>query len=344
MEAYVKYLIQITELRDETIRGSNIKFVEGLKIWARWLITHISLFDPANRHTILPTDDIYDHQFIHELMSQGISAAEAERIYKDLQEKKNALLPMCPADLSLSEISISRYDDTNVCLRYEGIKHCISVKLYGKLKRLYNRWNHHGHHADVYIWLTLTLYQILDGHSLQWAVPPSVMWLFKEKLNCTTDIFASPLNAYNARYYSLFQSDHHFGSLGNFFTAPDEDFTEGTFHINPPFIISLFTKTTNRILQLLKKAEQAEKGLTFIYIMPDWDHFEAYNKMYMNRYGKKHIYIPPGQAYYYQYRTDSYILATFGTHVFILSTREDPLPADLEADIIAKFAEKPVLP
>ena len=345
MENYLVYLNNVTQLRDTIIHKSGIKFVEGLKIWARWLITHISLFDPLNRIAVLPLKEEYDYQFIHEYMSHGCPGETVHDLYAELHVARAALL----ATLDLTEaptfgagdniqVQVQTNGTAGVVLQQGVYRQSLGNTLYQKLSREYNRAQKGAPaERDKYIWLILTLYQILDGHSLQWAVPPAVMWVFREKLNCTTDIFASPMNTYNSNYYSLFYHDTYFGSRGNFFTAPDTDFDRGAFHINPPFIISLFTKTTHRILDLLARAERAKQDLTFVYIMPDWNYFDAYNTIYMNRFGKKHIYIPPGQSYYHQYRTDTYILSSFGTHVFVLSTCYDTCPVDLESEICKHF-------
>jgi hypothetical protein len=349
MENYITYLHAIVRLRDSLIQKSGIKFVEGLKIWARYIITHISLFDASNRFTILPVDNEFDYQFIQEYMSNGCPSEQVYQLYGDLQNAKALLLELYPGlpDTTTDPLPI-KIDHgppgtpSLITLIYDGAearhRYSLGKRLYGKLCRMYTRTNLGPIEAqDQYIWLILALYQILDGHSLQWAVPPAVMWVFKEKLYCNTDIFASPMNTYNNRYYSLFHFDTFFGSLGNFFTAPDDHFVSGSYHVNPPFIISLFTKTTDRILSLLERAEKNGQDLTFVYIMPDWNYFEAYNTVYMNRFGKKHIFIPPGQSYYHQYRTDTYILSSFGTHIFVLSTCYDICPIDLESDVCKNF-------
>jgi len=328
---YVDYLERVGRLRDDVIEKSGVKFVEGLKIWARYIITHISLFQERNRYTVLPGVDVYDHQFVQELILNGCS--NGVKLYEELKARTAELCPP-PMDQRI-EIPVVKEGEY---LSYHQVKHLVSKSLYDKLCRLYRR---DSTERNQYIWLVLTLYQLLDGHSLQWAVPPSVMWIFKEKFNCDTDIFASPLNTYNSKYYSLFYFDTYFGSRGNFFTAPDSDFTAGTFHVNPPFIVPVFTRTTARILELLGHAEETGNVLTFIYVMPDWTEFDTYNTVYMNRFGKKHIYIPAGKAYYHQYRTDTSILSTFGTHIFILSTAMDTICTDeIEQDILVKFGTK----
>ena len=332
METYILYLKKITQQRDNKDE-CNIKFMEWLKIWARWIITHNSLYPSQNSLQFLPDrEDVFDHQFIFELLNLDVSPTLAYKIYADLEAGKKDILALCPSDIpSMDGIIVDKTEvdhKIRLTLTLDGHAHYLHKALYVKLCRLAGNRSK----TDEYIWLILTLYQLLDGNSLQWAVPPNVMWVFKEKLHCHTDIFASPLNAYNKNYYSLFHYDRIFGSKGNFFAAPDSDFQSGTYHINPPFIDAVFQKTTNRIHHLLNKSKAA---LTFIYVMPDWKDFTTYNEISLSRYRKAYIYIPPGQGHYYQYRTDTYIPASFGTHIFVLST-ENSLP-DISVEVKEKF-------
>jgi hypothetical protein len=329
MEHYILYLKQITHLRDN-IKTKDMKFGEWLKIWARWVITHTSLYPPENPLQFLPASDVYDHQFVFELLNYDFSQAEAEQIYTEMSAAQKTILPPLVED-SLDTLKIEKTEvDLKVRLGLNGHVHTIHKALYLRLTRLAGSSS-----TDGSIWLILTLYQLLDGNSLQWAVPPNVMWLFKEKMHCHTDIFASPLNAYNKNYYSLFYYDQLFGSKGNFFCAPDSDFRSGTFHVNPPFIVSVFQKTTERINRLLDQARKDKEILTFIYVMPDWKDFDTYNAVSMSRYRKAYTYIAPGQGQYYQYRTDNYFLTSFGTHIFFLST-DNNLP-DISVELKEKF-------
>jgi len=190
---------------------------------------------------------------------------------------------------------------------------------------------------NSYIWLCATIYSILDGKGLQWAVPPPVMELLQSSLGCYTELFASPLNAYNKQYYSLFPLDKMFGSKGNVFTAPDADFQEGTFQINPPFIDQLFAKTSERVLELLDKADANAKDLTFIYVMPEWKDFTTYNMIAESRFCVKRIYLRSGQHYYYQYSNGTYIPARFGSYMFFLSTNSKICSNTLESNIRYAF-------
>jgi hypothetical protein len=337
MDDYILYLNKITLQRDKSKSKVKVqvKYNEWVKIWARWIITHNSLYPSSNVLQFLPDrTDVYDHQFIYELLNLDMSREQAEQLYADLEEGKKDILSLCPREIpSIEGFRVEKTEvDNKIRLNYNDRAHYLNKILYVKLVRLAA-----GSRAktDEYIWLILTLYQLLDGNSLQWAVPPNVMWVFKEKLHCYTDIFASPLNAYNKNYYSLFYYDRFFGSKGNFFSAPDSDFQSGTYHINPPFIDAVFQKTADRVHHLLNLAYQNKSKLTFIYVMPDWKDFMTYNEISTSRYRKAYIYIPAGQGNYYQYRTDTYIPASFGTHIFVLST-ENGLP-DISAEVKEKF-------
>ena len=178
---------------------------------------------------------------------------------------------------------------------------------------------------------------MLDGKGLQWAIPTSVMSLLQTRFKCNTELFASPLNRLLDNYYSLFPLDKLFGSRGNFFLSPDSDFVSGAYEVNPPFIDSLFLKTTLRILRLLEIAEGNDKDLTFIYIMPKWTDFETYSLVKESQFCIKEIILRPYCHYYFQYITNTYIKAKFTTCIVILSTNPVLCDAACETDITKAF-------
>ena len=191
---------------------------------------------------------------------------------------------------------------------------------------------------DGYVWLVLAMYDLLEGKGLQWALPAAVMNVLQQYLGCYTELFASPINSCHTQYYSLFPWDKYFGSRGNFFTAPDSDFESGCFQVNPPFIIPLFIKASERILQLLERADSSGKDLTFVYIMPEWDKFDAYDVVADSRFCLKQITLEPQGHYYYQYSNDSYIRARFGTKILFMSTDSRCYSPDLEKALYYSFS------
>jgi hypothetical protein len=236
--------------------------------------------------------------------------------------------------MELSIFSDTKYT-TISCGEYN---HRISHQVYNKMERLYKQKGFGlASYFHKYLWFDLTLYHILSGAGLQWALPPSLMFILKQEMGCTTEIFASPINCYYSNYYSLFPHDKYFNSLGNFFEADACNFTTGTYQVNPPFIEPIFVKTTDKIISLLDKAEVSNNNLTFVYVMPVWDDFPSYNMIVSSKYCQRIIELESDQHYYYQYQTGQYIKARFGTNIIILSTQLDACPITTEIKLIQAF-------
>ena len=344
------HIKDILSLREQFSRKSGIhKEAETFKIWARWIITHRSLF--PQDHIYLPSDSEYDFQILTELQMKG--CPKDKQTYEWLLSACADVNQRYPK-LTLSETEFPGihgnipvyYQETGTGKSRQAVFSCgdfvyeLPMHVVRKLDRLYvSTGLAMPSMKNEYIWLITALYDLLDGKGLQWAVPATVMWLLQQDLGCYTELFASPINTYNSSYYSLFSYDRYFGSKGNFFTAPNSDFVEGAYQINPPFIIPLFTKTTERVLELLEIAEQNEKLLTFVYIMPEWDDFPAYNMVSETRFCMKQIKMDPGRHYYHQYSTGSYIKARFGTHIIFLSTDMKCCNNEFEKAIKVAFSQ-----
>jgi hypothetical protein len=343
----VSYIDEILDLRGRFITISHVeKESEVMKIWARWIITHRSLCSQGN--LVLPDDNEYDSQLIVELQEKGSSKAHAYYLHNWLSTE------CCRINKNYRQIATVEYGGihgvlpvitylngpaSSVTLALDPTSQrprpqIIPVSVYTRMSRNYTGLPLQ---KNSYIWLCATIYNILDGKGLQWAVPPAVMELLQSNLGCYTELFASPLNAYNKHYYSLFPLDNVFGSKGNFFSAPARNFLEGTYQINPPFIDQLFTKTSERVLELLDIADASDRELTFIYIMPEWKDFITYNMISESRFCIKRIFFRSGQHYYYQYSNGSYIPTRFGSYMFFLSTNSKICSHTLESQIRYAF-------
>ena len=55
-------------------------------------------------------------------------------------------------------------------------------------------------------------YEFAGSNGYQWCVPPPIMEILRMKLRVDTEIFASPINHYFNKYFSLFYIDKYFGS------------------------------------------------------------------------------------------------------------------------------------
>lgn len=353
----VHFCTQIQELK--AIIGKGLIESTAQKIWSRWVITHLSFFKQRgiSKWMPIPTDTVWDYQLLIELMTQGSTQEQAIQKVALLHDKAYDLVLVAPKliatlDGSTYDKNIGLHGDVavhyqiseggkNAIISCEKYIHHIPITVYDKVRRLY-RQTGFGPPDDPdmfhkYLWFDLTLYYLLSGPGLQWAVPPSVMFTLKQEMGCTTEIFASPFNCYCNKYYSLFPHDRYFGSLGNFFQAPDSKFTTGTFQVNPPFIEPIFVKATDKIIRLLEKAEMTDQKLTFVYIMPIWVDFPSYDTLISSKYCYRIISLDAEHHYYYQYQTGQFIKARFGTNIVILSTQIDICSLQTELKLIHAF-------
>ena len=126
-----------------------------------------------------------------------------------------------------------------------------------------------------------------------------------------TECFASPLNAYNSKYFSIFHQDldWHFGSVGDFFSVPSNFFrTGGVYEANPPFSPGLMQHMVERIESHLKFADaissssstgQRKCPLSFVVIVPSCSSngnnlihkvaSKSFRSMLRSRFFSKHI-------------------------------------------------------
>jgi hypothetical protein len=351
--AIVQFCTEIEQLKSIIEKG--LSSTAAQKIWSRWIITHLSFFqqEGISKWMPLPTDGVWDYQLLTELICQGDTQESATRKVAHLQSEATKLALSAP-ELTVKyddpsgpdrnsglhgELEVqSWYDQKNITISCGDYDHHIPHQVYNKIERMYRQTGFGlPNFFHKYLWFNLTLYHILSGPGLQWALPPSVMFTLKQEMGCNTEIFASPINCYYNRYYSLFPHDRYFGSLGNFFQASASEFRSGTYQVNPPFIEPLFVKATDKIIKLLDKAEETCNKLTFIYIMPIWDDFPSYNTLISSKYCHRIIPLESEQHYYYQYQTGQYIKARFGTNIIILSTQNDVCSFAAELKIIHSF-------
>jgi len=335
MNAVVELFIDIHRLKKWFIDFSRLKKYEAYKIWARWLITHMSIQKQQN--IFFPTIGIEnDLQILLELTNKGSSKQHAICHYHAFIEQIHVIVKKYDRlrilndnvnDLYSIKLNIIKSNDA-VKLCYNRFNFTLPMYIYDKLVDRYNYNNQHDmrcymNHA---IWQMYALYYLLDGKSLQWAVPVSVLKYLNKEFGCMTEIFASPINAYYNRYYSLYDVDKKFGSKGSFFDAPDSDFVTGCYQVNPPFIDIVFTETSAKILRYLDIADASGYKLTFIYIMPNWDNLSGFNILSESKYCVRVIRLNAGEHYYYQTINNSYIRVHFATNILILSTYADICP------------------
>ena len=119
-----------------------------------------------------------------------------------------------------------------------------------------------------------------DVRGYQMALPTGVFQALKKNWGVQHECFASPMNACPqiGSFCSRFKdTDSMFGSKGSFFEFEPE---EGSYESNPPFVEECMIRNIVHIRELMDKAEQVEKPLTFFIIVPKWDDAtcESYNR------------------------------------------------------------------
>ena len=293
-------LVAIKEGFTKRAVASGVTASEAQKIWSRWVITQ-RCFGHAKSH-FLPYRPAVDAQLMLELVEKGSTSKQAEALEAWLRASANQWNGRYPLPATTDNVlAVKSNGDRN--LKEKLLRTHVGPEFAAE--------------RDVH--LCLCKYQLLEGRGLQWALPHELFDYLRVKLQCHTELFASPLNHYYTNYYSLFPSDKAFGSLGSFFSAPDSAFTVngGCFQVNPPFIDSVFTAVTQRVLRLLNTTKQP---LTFVYIMPKWVNFRTYRWLCDSIYCVKVIVLRPNEHSYYQAETNTYVKARFSTVLLVLST------------------------
>ena len=107
-------------------------------------------------------------------------------------------------------------------------------------------------------------YIALGQNGQQWALSPMLLGTLP---NNTLEGFASPLNNYFKRYYSLYADDKLFGALGNFF----ESALENNMYINPPFTPPIIENVVARMLR--------ESAINAILVTPQWPDADWYQQL-----------------------------------------------------------------
>lgn len=116
-------------------------------------------------------------------------------------------------------------------------------------------------------------YSALGQGGQQWALN-RVMLQRVHAQGISVEAFASPLNNYFKKYYSIFKSDAPFGSLGSFFEAPLKDLAGGIY-ANPPFTEAALDGMSQRICEAARDYPQAK----FVLITPTWSDAEWYKRL-----------------------------------------------------------------
>ncbi|CAJ1378622.1 unnamed protein product [Effrenium voratum] len=149
--------------------------------------------------------------------------------------------------------------------------------------------------------LVLARYRILQVHEKgggnQGAIPQSVFSALEQwSSDPVIEAFASPLNtlAGRGRYFSAFEVDRAFGSLGSFFEA---ELTEGVVEVNPPFDEQMVLRCADFCLEALAAAQQRKTHLAFLVVIPEteWPGHQAFRE---SKFLRWRLSLPAGSHFY----------------------------------------------
>jgi hypothetical protein len=187
-------------------------------------------------------------------------------------------------------------------------------------------------------------YSTMINNGQQWALPHAQFKHLAEHYGINHEGFASPLNSgilslnTKGKFCSLFKdTDEVFGSIGSFFdqtlyTDPVDPIEEKKeevkeqppqkhWVVNPPFIISVIGRTTDKILRELDAASDLNVGVMVVYILPSWTDFDGYTKIQNSKFLKHVIYMEK-KNHFYEHMGDKKIVNSKST-IFVLDTYEE---------------------
>lgn len=332
---YLDYVNDVIKVKDYFYRNCKIKKTYEInKIWARWMITHLSTADSKDTQgdriimTNLTPDD--DQQLLLELTGIGEYPNSNYQQFvgdflKYVHDKLNKY-----ADSSFKHGGTVEVGDPEEAfngvfraLKWIRNKTYMTVKIRSNKYKKLHKCCTDRKQTDFRIWQLVWQYSILDGNSLQWAVPASVFCTLNREFELKAELFASPTNCFLPSYFSLFNSDRYFGSNGNFFNMkPGHLMLGGTYMVNPPFIEELFIKSSEILVQRLITAFENNVSLTLIYIMPNWLDSKGYSRLRECYFFRKELVLQANKHVYYETASESYIPAKFNTHMLVLSTNQ----------------------
>lgn len=194
-------------------------------------------------------------------------------------------------------------------------------------------------------------YSTLINKGQQWALPQAQFKHLAENYGVRYEGFASPLNSglssLGGKFCSLFRdTDEVFGSLGSFFDqtlyadpvdnigleklnigdteekvgACDKSAEPKHWVVNPPFIISVMGRTSDKILSELDAASDLKVDVMVVYILPSWTDFDGYIKIQASKH-LKHTHYLEKKNHFYEHMGSRKIVNSKST-IFVLDTYE----------------------
>jgi hypothetical protein len=327
------------------------KKYEAYKVWAHWLIRNLCEVQD-NYHMIPGQSIVGDTDIANHLKEKGADPIRVPEFYSQVVTRCTVLYQkyhQFKADLMTNPVKIEALshliaylpmaDKGNIYHMFQlnetYIKHNDL-----KFQKLVHSYQGDPKQMNFYLFEVGFNYYILDGHSLQWCIPPKVFNVLNQSLGIQTELFAGPMNAILPMYCSLFYADRQFGALDNFFNLDPNQVLEGSFEVNPPFIENIFIKSSAMVVNFLNNSQAQGKDLLFVYVMPDWLDSKGYQMLAKSKYLIEEIIFKENKHFYYQSSNDRMVLANFESHVMIIGTSSSKprWTQRIKAEVIKHFS------
>jgi hypothetical protein len=345
------YYYDVREFKGFFIKNCSVdKKYEAYKVWAHWLIRN--LCEVSDNYHIIPNQKIAeDTDIINHLKEKGASPHKVHEFYNLV------ILKALYLHQKYNQLKIDHLNDPNKIKQVSQLIDYSTTEENGNLYHVYKFMETYIKHNDLKYKRLISLYKgdpecfkfymfevgfnyyILDGHSLQWCIPPKVFETLNKRLSVKTELFAAPTNVNLPLYCSLFHVDQQFGALDNFFNLDPQQVLEGTFEVNPPFIEKVFIKSSDMIVNFLEKSQYYNKDLMFVYIMPNWLDSKGYQLLISSPFLIDELIFNENKHFYYQSSNDRMVLANFESHILIIGTSVAKLrwSPKIKAEIIKNF-------
>lgn len=282
-----------------------------------------SVRQPSSVVPVLPLMTT-DTELKRKLLRTGCDAARVRKIFLDLQAKCEALrIPQCPVE---GHVVLTRTAAT-VSLEYTGVVVECSAAHWEKLRQLHVRSSKSQKFLRNDAFCVLARLHALQGANprsggMQAALHGEVFDSLYNDFACLVECFASPLNCRWSHFCSAAADvDGPFGSLGSFYDFWPE---EGSYQANPPFEPAVVATMAGHIDQLLHRAEECQKPLSFVVVIPSWPDEASWRSLQTSPFCTANVHLPQRLHGFCEggqhYRASRYRRSNHDSTVFILQT------------------------
>lgn len=324
----------------------NKEKYEAKNILERWLLTSSNLIiklegqgeqDPVySRLLVKEPDHVLNKQMVQELVNKRIKPNEAaakkllmsilktvEIFLNNMSENK------LPAHIKNAEVEVRTFAKNMVNIKYLSFEKDIFKPRFDILLKK-------GSLDEIMI--SALRYGAIISSSQHWNMPLENYQRYVRDYQVSIEGFASPFNSQllmvdeNAKFCSLFKDvDAVFGSLGSFFEA---DFQGATVAVNPPYVLDIIDKMTDKCITECQKAKESGGKVRFLIIFSAWRDTYAYETLSKTEFLKYTMETEPGHHFYVDSNNPDpkegprRIPARFTTVLFVLSQGFDDSSSD----------------